>query len=259
MVFNVKEISTKFITQQRRWCEAFDSILPSKFRIDGNEFFINSFIQEFLGKNQCVYDIGGGKTPFFSKSQKELFGMHIIGVDIDRSELDMAPQGCYDEVIHSDIAVFKGNNDGDLLICQALLEHVEDVSLAITSISTCLKPGGVALIFVPSRNAIFARLNLIIPEFIKLKLLNLIFPNDADLHGYKSYYDRCTPSNFKQLFLENDFKVVKESYHYISVYFQIFLPLYIVWRIWIILFYAVSKENASETFCIAFQKSSEGL
>jgi len=102
-------------------------------------------------------------------------------------------------------------------------------------------------------------LNLIIPEFIKLKLLNLIFPNDADLHGYKSYYDRCPPSNFKQLFLENDFKVVKESYHYISVYFQIFLPLYIVWRIWIILFYAVSKENASETFCIAFQKSSEGL
>jgi 2-polyprenyl-6-hydroxyphenyl methylase/3-demethylubiquinone-9 3-methyltransferase len=250
----MSKIITRLIAQQRRWCEIFDSLLPSKFRIDGNEFFVKNFVTEFIDKNQLIYDIGGGKAPFFSKSDKESNEMHIIGVDIDQSELDKAPEGCYDEVIQADITTFRGKNDGDVLICQAVLEHVKDVSLAISSISSCLRPGGVALIFVPSRNAIFARLNLIIPEFIKLKLLNLLFPNTSNLHGFKSYYDRCTPGGFKKIGSDNDLVVIKESYHYISAYFQIFLPLYVFWRIWIILFYTVFRVEAAETFCIAFQK-----
>jgi len=40
-----------------------------------------------------------------------------------------------------------------------LLKHVSDVQAALVNIATILKPGGRVLIFIPSRNAIFDRLN----------------------------------------------------------------------------------------------------
>ncbi len=254
MSFSIRKIIKSLIQQQFKWCTAFDLILPVKFRLDGNEFFNSNFTPKYLHKEQLVYDIGGGKTPYFSKSIKDRYALNIVGLDIDRNELDQAQEGIYDRVIVSDIAIFNGSGDGDLVICEAVLEHVEDVNSAIGAISSCLKPGGIALIFVPSRNALFSRLNLILPESLKREILKLIFDKKYDLHGFKSYYNNCTPKQFKKIAKKNNLNLIEESHHYISVYFQVFLPIYIIWRVWILLFYLFKRENAAETFCMAFQK-----
>lgn len=42
--------------------------------------------------------------------------------------------------------------------------------------------------------------------------------------------------------------------YYLSRYFAFFLPLYVLWRIWIVIFRAVAREQAAETFSMAFEK-----
>ncbi len=71
------------------------------------------------------------------------------GLDIDKEELIQAPEGSYDEIICTDITKYRGNLEADIVICQALLEHVKGVENAFMAISSILKPGGLALIFVP--------------------------------------------------------------------------------------------------------------
>jgi SAM-dependent methyltransferase len=61
-------------------------------------------------------------------------------------------------------------------VCQALLEHVSDVNGAFESIASILRPGGQAVIFVRSRNAVFARINLVLPEKFKRWILFQVFP-----------------------------------------------------------------------------------
>jgi len=71
---------------------------------------------------------------------------------------------------------FGGQGDADLIICQALLEHVKNVDQAFAAIASILKPGGLALIFVPSRNALYARLNLLLPQDLKRKSFMRFIP-----------------------------------------------------------------------------------
>jgi 2-polyprenyl-3-methyl-5-hydroxy-6-metoxy-1,4-benzoquinol methylase len=58
-----------------------------------------------------------------------------------------------------------------MLLCKAALEHVGDVEQAFAAFASILKPQGLALIWVPSRHAAFARLNMALPEKMKRNIL----------------------------------------------------------------------------------------
>lgn len=233
----------------------FDKLLPTKFRLDGNQDFAVSLAPKYFLENMTIYDVGGGKNPYLSAERKEALGARVVGIDIDDQELDRAPNGSYDEVICTDITRFRGHHDGDLVICQALLEHVKDAEAAFKSLASVLKPGGLALVFVPSRNAAFARLNIILPQSLKKAILSTIYPQSKSDQGFPAYYDRCTPSDFKEMATMNDLLLVEERYYYVSSYFSFFFPAYLLWRTWILLFYLVSREQAAETFALVFRKS----
>jgi 2-polyprenyl-6-hydroxyphenyl methylase/3-demethylubiquinone-9 3-methyltransferase len=140
--------------------------------------------------------VGGGKNPVVAPERKTELDLRVIGVDIDGGELASAPAGSYDQTVCADIGSYQGPGDGDLVICQALLEHVRDSGAALRAIASILKPGGRALIFVPSRNAVYARLNLLLPEALKRKILFTVFPETRRDHGFRAFYDRCTPAGF---------------------------------------------------------------
>jgi len=140
------------------------------------------------------------------------------------------------------------------VLCQAVLEHVKDVENAFAAISSILKNGGLALIFVPSRNAVFARLNIILPQNVKKAILHYVYPNTARDQGFPSYYNKCTPLEFKQLARDNNFSVIEERFYFKSGYFTFFFPAYLVWRLWILLFHFLLKEQAAETFSIVLKK-----
>jgi len=228
--------------------------LPSSFVKDGNQDFIFEMAPSYLRQGMKIYDVGGGKQPFVDTNKKSDLCLTVVGIDISQPELDLAPVGAYDETVCADIANVHGLADGDMVLCQAVLEHVQDTEGAMRSIASLLKPGGKALIFVPSRNAVFARLNILLPENIKRKILYGVFPNTRTAQGFHSFYHRCTPDDFIAMAKHNGLAVVESRYYYISSYFSFLFPVYLVWRIWVVLFKSIVGHQAAETFSMVLVK-----
>jgi len=233
----------------------FDSLLPENLKIDGNRDFIDRFVPQFITPGMRLVDVGGGKQPYLDARTKSSLGMHVTCIDIDQAELDKAPEGAYDATICADISTYRGANDADIIVCQAVLEHVRDVEGAFAAFASILKPGGIALIFLPSRNAVYARLSLMLPEPLKRKILFYIFPHARKVQGFKSYYDRCTPREFRRFADKHGFRVEVQRLYYTSSYFSCFFPVHVVWRMWIILFRAADELQAAETFSMALRKT----
>ena len=175
-------------------------------------------------------------------------------VDALAAGLTRAPAGLYDETICADITEYRGNGQADLVICQAVLEHVANTEKALRSIASCLKSGGKALLFVPSRNAVYARLNMIMPDSWRKWIIGKLMPESAHMRGFKAYYDRCTPGQFRTMADQCGFEVVDVKCYFISSYFSHFFPLYVLWRCWMRLFYLCNGENAAETFTMTLRK-----
>lgn len=229
--------------------------LPDRLRQDGNKTFQVEIVPKYAASAMRIYDLGGGSQPYFSVDQKASLSLHVTGLDISAEELDASPQGAYDQKIVADLVDFKGSGDADLVICQATLEHVPNTAGAIRAISETLAPNGKALLFLPSRNAVFARLNLMLPETLKKRLLFAVFPHKAQGHdGFKAYYDRCTPHQIADLARHNGLNVLEQKLFWISSYFTVFTPVFLLWRCYQGLAYLTLREQAAETFIIVLQK-----
>lgn len=189
-----------------------------------------------------------------SSEMKLGINCEIVGLDIDKNELNAAPYGAYDKTIAVDITEYKGCEDGDLVICMTLLEHVKDVDAALVGIRSCLKNGGLCALFMPSKNAIFAKINRILPGKLKRQILFSLFPNAKKCQGFPAYYNRCTPSEIREIAQSHGFEILDERYYYISSYFSFFFPLYFLWRIYLLAFHWIAKEQAAETFGLVLKK-----
>ncbi len=242
------------IDWQKSCSEWLDRRLPDVLQLDGNRDFLDRLVGEYLTSGLRAYDVGGGKNPVISGELKSRLGLHVVGLDVSRTELEAAPPGAYDELISVDIARHTGGGDGDLVICQALLEHVEDPDGAIRAIASILKPGGRALLFVPSRNAVFARLNLLLPQALKRLLLFAVFPEMGRDHGFPAYYRCCTPAGMRRLGELYGLVCERELLYYRSDYFRFCFPLHAIWRLWVALFRTLSPGSAAETFTLVLRK-----
>jgi 2-polyprenyl-6-hydroxyphenyl methylase/3-demethylubiquinone-9 3-methyltransferase len=250
----VRKFGRLFIANQFWLSRSFDRLLPIHFRIDGSKSFIEEVAWSYVRPGMSVYDIGGGKHPLVDPAKKAQLGLRVTGLDVDAGELAQAPAGCYDDVCCCDIAEYRGSGTADLVICQATLEHVHDNAKAIAAIASVLRPGGTAAIFAPSRYAAYARLNLLLPEKVTRKMLDFVCPSNKGSHGFRAYYDKCSIHELCALGRQNGLEVASIHPYYLSGYFGIFFPAYVIWRLWFLLNYAVNRERAAETFTIIFRK-----
>lgn len=239
-----------------KWVSAkFDSLLPVRLRLDGNRTFKQDVLPNAVRYGDSVYDLGGGSQPWLSPSAKNDLSARVVGLDIDGAELAAAEPGAYDEVIVHDLCAFKGHADADVVICQATLEHVPDTTGALKAIATILRPGGRAFIFAPCRNAAFARLNLILPERVKRRLLFSLFPEKAEGHdGFKAYYNQCTPSQITTLARQFGLEVEQRRLFWTSSYFRIFFPAFVLWRLIQFISRLALGDDAAETFIFVLRK-----
>ncbi len=244
----------RFVDYQAKLSLRFDGLLPEGFRLDGNREFLDTLVPAFVQPRTVVYDVGGGKNPVVAPQRKAELGLRVIGLDIDGEELASAPAGAYDQTVCADISAYRGSGDGDLVICQALLEHVRDTGATLRAISSLLKPGGRALIFVPSRNAVYARLNLLLPEALKRKILFAVFPNMRRDHGFPAFYDRCTPAEFVGMAAQHSLVTEDCRLYFQSDYFRFCFPLHAAWRLWVLLFRLFAGRQAAETFTLILRK-----
>jgi len=244
----------RLIDSQTKLSNRFDCLLPEDFRVDGNREYLDKLVPAFVQPRNVIYDVGGGKNPAVGVERKAELGLRVIGVDIDGAELASAPAGSYDQTVCADITGYQGPGDGDLVICQALLEHVRDTSGALRAISSILKPGGRALIFVPSRNAVYARLNLLLPEALKRKILFTVFPDMRRDHGFRAFYDRCTPAGFVGMAAQHGLLTEDCRLYFKSDYFRFCFPLHAAWRLWMLVFRLFAGRQAAETFTLILRK-----
>jgi len=135
------------------------------------------------------------------------------------------------------------------------MEHVKSAEEAFKGLHSILKNGGKAVIFLPSKYAAFARLNLLLPEDLKNKLLGYFFGVNAHNQGFPAYYDKASLKDYRKLAPKYGFKIIQFKPYYHSVYFIHFLPIHIIWRIWIMLFKFFSPNTAAETFTIVLEKN----
>jgi 2-polyprenyl-6-hydroxyphenyl methylase/3-demethylubiquinone-9 3-methyltransferase len=244
-----------FVQLNQKASSALDSILPSALREDGNATF-HTMIPPLVREGMVVYDLGGGSRPLFSPEFKQQARLTVVGLDLSQEELDAAPAGSYDRAIAADLTTFRGEPDGDLVICQATLEHVDNTDGALAAIASVLKPGGIAAIFVPCRNAWFARLNLMLPQRLKEKLLFTLIPEKGDGHeGFPAYYNRCTPKDFTRMAASHGMTVEIQREFWKSSYFSVLVPFYAVWRAWTLLGRYVIGPQACETFAMILRKA----
>lgn len=241
-----------------KWVSArVDDLLPARLRLDGNRTFKQDVLPDAVLYGDTVYELGGGSQPWLSPSAKHTLSARVIGLDIDGAELAAAVPGAYDEIIVHDLCTFKGHADADVVICQATLEHVPDTTGALNAIATILRPGGRAFIFAPCRNAAFARLNLLLPERIKRRLLFAIFPEKAKGHdGFKAYYNHCTPGQITALARQVGLDIEQQRLFWTSSYLRIFFPAFLLWRFSQLVSWLALGEDAAETFIFILRKPS---
>jgi SAM-dependent methyltransferase len=201
-----------------------------------------------------VYDIGGGSSPFVTEEVKRRLNLEVVGLDVDSRELARAPTGLYDRTIHSDVCEYPGHAEADLVICRSVLEHVRDTRTAVAAIARILRPGGIALVFTPSENAAFARLNRLLPERVKRYVLFSVFPDKRETHGFPAFYDHCTPRDFDRHAAYAGLNIESRRCYFSSSYFSFCLPAYVLWRLWVLAFRAAADDQAAETFAIALRK-----
>lgn len=238
---------------------AFDKkFVPEKYCKYGTADFQLNIIPEALKENMTVIDVGGGKAPHITPKEKEALNLKVIGLDIDENELQSAPAGIYDEIRVADITKYVGEAvDGDLIVSRALLEHVNNVPATLENMTRMIKPGARIAVFAPCRNAWFARINMIIPQKWKVKLINALYTEkveEAHYMGFKAYYDHCVPSKIEKIADSLGLQIIEKRLYYMSNYFAFFTPLYIFWRSYQFIVIKMGVEDLCEGFSYIFEK-----
>ncbi len=100
----------------------------------------------------------------------------------------------------------------------------------------------------------FARLNVMLPESLKRRLLFTIFPETSHAQGFPSYYNRCTPEEIRVLSEQHGLTVIDSKFYFISSYFSFFFPLYVLWRGWMVCNRLFWGDRAAETFSYALRR-----
>lgn len=254
MSVDEKKLMKCFIKAQMRLSDIFDLILPFDRRIRGNADFIASFVPRFLQRGLHVADVGGGRFPLITPAQKRSLAISVTGIDLSAEALMSAPDGCYDHIITADITRYSGKENFDLVICQSLLEHVKSAADAIHGLASLVRPDGCLLIFTPCRNAIYARLNLLLPQNFKKWLLYNIFTDTETRQGHPGFYDSCTPNQLKLGANKAGFELLEWRLYYRSSYFSFWLPLHAFWRICQQILLQLDPEEYAESFAIAFKR-----
>jgi 2-polyprenyl-6-hydroxyphenyl methylase/3-demethylubiquinone-9 3-methyltransferase len=247
-------IGRQLVASQVALSRAFDRLLPQSFRVDGSKDFKQRIVPSHLRPGLVIYDIGGGGRPCVDMETKRRLGLTLIGLDIDEEEFTKALPGLYDHTIVADVTSYQQGEVADLVVCKSTLEHVSNTGAALAAMARLLRPGGTLLVFAPSRNALYARLNVLLPERLKRWLLSAFLPGQADHLGFPAKYDHCTPRHFCRSIAGQGLEIKELRPYYISSYFSIIFPVYVAWRAWVLAYRAVAREQAAETFALIARK-----
>lgn len=247
----------RFFSWQVRISRSIDRALFGEMAVDGNSAFCDLLRHEDF-REVALAEVGGGKSPFFDAAEVAGRGLSVTGIDLDADELGRAPRGAYARTIIGPIERVIGGGDHDVVIAQSVLEHVFDGKLAAKGIGALLKPGGSVYTFCPCKRAMFARLNLLLPEAVKRWLLFFVFPAKREKQGFPAFYDGCSPEEMIRNMTDAGIEPVEVRYFFVSSYFMFAVPVYLVWRLITFPFMKLWPHRYCETFIFIGRKAACG-
>ena len=208
--------------------------------------------KDALGKGGLVLDIGAGFISAFARDRHPAF---VVGIDIDADQIARnrdVDAGLVATAYRLPIC------DGivDVVVTHTLIEHLSNTDAFMREVARILRPGGSAIHIFPGKLSPFAILNCILPESVKRRLLLLAFPDLQGLLGFPAFYDRCTEPHMRQLLRNLGFDIVESrTYYYQSLYYKVFLPIYLVGLIYDLLVWRLDiKMLASQILIEAVRR-----
>lgn len=231
------------------------TFLPGRYRVFGTGAYDQDYMPRYITSDLTVLDIGSGKHPTISANMKKQKNLINIGMDIDEKELKAAPEGVYDQVIVADMTQ-KLDQDikGDLVLSRALLEHVPDSRAVLQNMYDLLNEKGTLVFFAPCKNAVYARLNMLLPDKFSYWLLKTCWPEKIHELGFKPYYNNCTPAKMEKMLEEIGFEIVEKEIFYASRYFEVVFPVHILWRLYQVIIKTLGLTELSEGFVFVARK-----
>lgn len=167
---------------------------------------------EALPDGAVVLDLGGGRQCVYADAVKPLGRVKIIAIDISAKQLALNMDVAETRVADVAERLPMPDASADLILSRALLEHVEGVPNAILEMARALRPGGVALHFVPCRYSLFGIAARMLPFGPLLKLTLKLAPwYQQDNFGFPVYYDHCYPNALERAFRAAGFSEFAEQ------------------------------------------------
>jgi SAM-dependent methyltransferase len=226
-------------------------------RRDGLDDFRRRVLAGLLAPGLRVLDVGGGKLPAFAEPVKREWGLHVVGLDVSRHELEQAAPGAYDERVVGDVATVRFRPTFDLIVSRFVLEHVRNTPAALANMAAALRPGGVMAHLLPSSRAGYAIVNRLIGNRLARGLLHALYPACRPFSGFEAYYDHCTPGEMSGLCHDEQLKIVELTPYYRSDYFRFCLPIHTLEVGRQLLCMKLGIRDLAESFALVARKPAE--
>lgn len=196
-----------------------------------------------LPTTRTVLDAGAGASWFFDDHFKRAHKIRLIGVDIDAGE--MALNDSLDErhvgSVCDALPVRAGSVDA--ITAYSGVEHFPDNQAFLRNCFEALRPGGRFIAQFPSRYALFATINRLLPQKLAHAVLFTLRPGTEGHMGFRAHYDRTNYSAFKAMAEAEGFEVEYHLPGYYDAYFNFFTPLFLVWQLVCTALFFVGAKN----------------
>lgn len=177
-------------------------ILPSRYDRGWYDVFMDA-VKPYLANGAAVLDAGSGRRPAIPVAARP-DGLRYVGLDLSAAELRRSEPGSYDEVVESDLTdrVPSLSASFDVVVSYQVLEHIQNVPLALENVRTYLRPAGALVALFSGKWSAFGALNMLLPSNFATNVLPRITPSRASDSIFPAYYDHCTASKLRQAMRE---------------------------------------------------------
>jgi SAM-dependent methyltransferase len=231
-----------------------DKKFYSEYPVNWDNKLFRRKILEVLQPDFLLLDLGAGsgyvKEMNFKSEVKE-----VIGIDLDPGIADNPFLDSY--VIGSvyDLSIF-GNKKFDIVICNSVIEHIENPETFVTEIMNMLKPGGFFFGKTPNKNHYVPVAAAITPLSFH-KWFNRM-RGRPDEHTFATHYRLNTPSTIKKYFNRSGWTNLKiETYEGPPSYLRMNFLVYTAGWLYERLVNALNASGLKMVIIFSVQKSNK--